>query len=442
MKKLSTVKVPHHKGTALMQSVRIPTPDEVLLPMVMHSGSPAKPVVQPGDRVRVGQLIAEEDGRNSSPVYATVSGTVSSIEDLKNDDGSVKAVRIKSDGLMEKDPSVVPPEVNDLDSFLAAVRKSGIVGLGGAAFPLWAKLDAVRRNKIETVLVNGAECEPYATCDNRTMLENSDLIVKGVELLRTYLKAERFVIGIESNKPKAIEEMNRVFANDSSVEVKVLEARYPQGAKQVLLYNATGKVVQEGQRLASLGVIIINVSSLAKMAGYMTDGMPLVERIVTVDGSAVSKPCNLTVPIGTPIKYLIDSAGGLKCDAGKIILGGPMMGRAVDSLDEPIIKATNAVLVFNSEDAKNLEPTNCIHCGRCVDACPLNLNPVAYAHALNIKDDDERKFALLSQERVGTCMECGCCAFVCPAHRPLVDNNRRAKQFVWAMRAKKKEEVK
>ena len=429
-KKISALKVPHHKNTAGMHSVRISPPKEVLLPMSMHSGAPAVPVVEAGDHVRIGQLIAREDGKISSPVHATISGTVKAIETFTPNGGRPGlAIRIESDGKMEKDPNIVPPQIHDLDSFLAAVQESGIVGLGGAAFPLWAKLDAVRRNPIKTVLVNGAECEPYITSDNRTMVENSGYIVKGVELLREYLKAEEFIIGIEENKPDAIEEMRRVFSGDSTVNVMPLKSVYPQGAKQVLLYNATGKVVAEGQRLAELNVIIINITSLAKMAQYIEDGMPLVEKCITVDGSAIKEPKNLIVPIGTPIRYLVEQAGGLKSEPGKVIYGGPMMGKTARSLDEPVIKATNAIIVMDQKDAQKAEPSPCIHCGRCVATCPLSLNPTALATAMDIVDEDTRA-AILNREKVQLCMECGCCSYVCPAHRPLAETNSAARSFI------------
>ena len=429
-KNISALKVPHHKNTAGIHSVRVSPPKEVLLPMSMHSGAPAVPIVSVGDHVRIGQLIAREEGNISSPVHATISGTVTAIEPVQQGSGRpVLSIRIEGDGKMEKDPNIAAPQVHDLDSFLSAVRESGIVGLGGAAFPLWAKLDAVRRNPIKTVLVNGAECEPYITSDNRTMVENSDHIVKGVALLKTYLKAEEFIIGIEENKPDAIEEMRRVFAGDSSVNVMPLKSVYPQGAKQVLLYNATGKVVAEGQRLAELGVIIINITSLAKMAQFMEDGMPLVDKCVTVDGSAVKEPKNLIVPIGTPIRYLVEQAGGLKSEPGKVIYGGPMMGKTAHSMDEPVIKATNAVLVMDKKDAQRTEPSPCIHCGRCVATCPLSLNPTAFAKAMELEDEEQRA-AILNREKVQLCMECGCCSYVCPAHRPLAENNSEARRFI------------
>lgn len=430
-KNISSLKLPHHKNTAGMESVHVSPPKEVLLPMTMHSGQAAVPVVSVGEHVYVGQLIAREEGRNSSPVHATVSGTVTAIEPYQ---GSASAIRIESDGKMEKDPHIVPPQVHDLDEFLQAVRDSGIVGLGGAAFPLWAKLDAVRKGPIKTVLVNGAECEPYITSDHRTMLEHSDLIVKGIALLKEYLKSEEFIIGIEKNKPDAIAKLEQVFADDPSVTVKPLKSVYPQGAKQVLLFNATGKVVGEGQRLASLGVIIINVTSLAKMAEFMETGMPLVDKCVTVDGSAVKEPKNLVVPIGTPIRYVIEQAGGLSCEPGKVIYGGPMMGKTAGSMDEPIIKATNAIVVLNQKDSRRMEPTNCIHCGRCVANCPLGLNPTMFAKAMEMENEEER-MALLSKEKVQLCMECGCCSYVCPAHRPLAETNKNAKRFARSFKA-------
>ena len=437
-KKISAVKVPHHKNTAAVHSVAVPPPPQVLLPTNMHSGGAAVPVVQPGDHVLVGQLIAREEGKNSSPVYSSVSGTVKAIEDYALTGRPAQAIRIDSDGKMEPDPNIKPPVVSNLDEFLQAVRDSGIVGLGGAAFPLWAKLDAVRKNPIKTVLVNGAECEPFITSDHRMMLEHSDWIKKGIALLKEYLKSEEFIIGVEKNKPDAIAHLNEVFADDPAVTVKPLESVYPQGAKQVLLFNATGKVVGPGQRLASLGVIIINVSSLARMGQYFENGMPLVDKMITVDGSAVAEPKNLVVPLGTPISYVVEQCGGLKEEPGKLINGGPMMGKTLSSLDAPVIKACNAVLVLNKADAKALEPVPCIHCGRCVEACPLSLNPTAFAHAMELEDQEERA-ALLKREQVSLCMECGCCSFVCPTHRPLAETNGAAKGFIRKYDAARKE---
>ena len=425
-KKISAVHVPHCKSTQDMHSVRIAPPDSVTIPMSMHSGVPAVPVVQKGDHVYIGQLIAKEgEGRVSSPIHASVSGTVSEV--------SEKSISIKSDGKMEKDPEMKAPNLDTLDDFLDGCRKSGIVGLGGAAYPLHGKWEAVRKNKIDTVLINGAECEPYCTADNRTMVEDADHIKSGIEILKKFVGAKEYIIGIEANKPEAISHLTEVFKDDSSVEVKTLESVYPQGAKQVLLWNATGKVVAAGQRLASLGVIITNVTTLAKMALYFETGMPLVDKCVSVDGSAVKNPSNIIVPIGTSFGYCLEACGGFKEEPRKVIEGGPMMGRTVASLDEPVVKATNGIVAMGEKEAILSEPSPCIHCGRCVEACPLNLNPVAFAKALSMEDEDEKE-ALLKREDVAQCMECGCCAFVCPAHRPLVANNREDKRFMRSRR--------
>ena len=433
-KSISALKLPHLKGTSGKESVRIAPPPEVLLPTTMHPGGPAVPVVEVGDHVLVGQLIAREEGKNSSPVHATVSGTVVAIEPYGKD----VAIRIESDGKMEKDPSIQPPVANDLDEFLKAVRDSGIVGLGGAAFPLWAKLDAVRKNPIPTVLVNGAECEPYITSDDRMMVEHSDYVQKGIELLKKYLNSTEFIIGIEKNKEEAIAKLTAVFADDPAVKVMPLESVYPQGAKQVLLYNATGKVVGEGQRLASLGVIIINVSSLAKMAEFFETGMPLVEKTITLDGTAVKEPKNVTLPIGTRISYAIEQAGGLSAEPGKIIYGGPMMGKTTNSVDNPILKATNAVTILKKEDCVKVDASPCLHCGRCVANCPLGLNPTGFSHAMEIEDEEER-YDALCKLKVQLCMECGSCTYVCPANRPLASTNHEAKGFVRKMKTAKDE---
>ncbi len=436
-KNISTLKLPHYKSTAACAAVRMAPPKEVLLPLNMHSGDAAIPVVEPGDHVLVGQLIAKEGGRNSAPVHASVSGTVKAIEPYAVG-RKTTAIRIESDGKMEKYPDLPLPQPTNLDEFLQCVRLSGVVGLGGAAFPVWAKLAAAQKNHIGTVLINGAECEPFITSDHRTMLECGELIQKGIELIREFMGSEEFIIGIEKNKPDAIAQLTERFKDDKSVKVMPLSSVYPQGAKQVLLYNATGKVVGPGQRLASLGVIIINVTSLVKMAEYFVTGMPLVERIVTVDGSAVKEPKNLIVPIGVSVRDVVEACGGLKEEPGKILFGGPMMGKTVDTLDASVMKATNAVVIMNQKDAERLAPTPCIHCGRCVAVCPLGLNPTAFARAMEIEDQDKRA-AILQAEQVSLCMECGCCSYVCPAHRPLAENNSAARRFIRGWESAKKE---
>lgn len=424
---LGNTRVPHRKSTASMPGVRMTPPKEVLLPVSQHIGAPATLLVKKGDEVKLGQKIAEAQGAVSSPVYSSVSGTVVGIETYMRPTGiRVDAVRIASDGLMTVADSVTPPTVTDLDSFIEAVRESGVVGLGGAGFPTAVKLSAEKSASIDTVIINGAECEPYLTSDTRTMLDATELVKRGIELLETYFSAKQYVFAIEKNKPECIETIRATFDGDDRVSVCVLPALYPQGAEKVAIYNTTKRIVPEGKLPADVGVLVINVTTLAKIAEYINTGLPLVEKCVTVDGSAITSPMNVIAPIGTPIRDLVEFTGGLSKPAGKIIYGGPMMGVAAESLDDPIAKTTNGITVFDECGAQTSEPTACIHCGRCVRACPLGLNPIVFADSLNI-DSKEDRMARLDSYKVNICMECGCCSFVCPAHRPLVQNNKIGK---------------
>ncbi len=443
-KDISSLHVPHNKHTAECVPVRIETPKEVVLPMNMHSGHDAEPIVNVGDRVKVGQLIAREEGRFSSPVHATISGTVAEIFTMETPNGKgTLAIRIESDGLMEVSEEVKAPEMTDCDSFLEAVRNSGLVGLGGAAFPTWAKLNEAKNPdyKVDTVLVNAAECEPYITSDHRMMLAHPDLIADGIEYMRKYmseyLSDAVFKICIEKNKPDAIEVLKETFKDKDYVVVHELNTIYPQGAKQVMLYNATGRVAVAGKRFPSFGALIINVSSLAKMAEYLNTGMPLVERIVTVDGPAVAKPQNLIAPIGTHISELLNITG-LKSEAGKVVVGGPMNGTSICSVDDPIVKVSNAVLVFDEKSAVLPEMTACINCGRCMEKCPVGISVAMVDRVMKIKDLDKREEKLIDTG-VRQCVDCGCCSYVCPAHRPLLQMNWDAKSFLKKYAAEKKE---
>ncbi len=442
-KNISSLHLAHNKNTAKCEPVRITTPTEVILPMDMHSGSLAIPIVNVGDHVYVGQLIAKEGERFSSPVHATISGTVTEISPLKRANGEVLAIHIASDGKMEKDPNLKAPVMNNADEFLEAVRESGCVGLGGAAFPTWAKLNEMRNGTytVDTVLVNAAECEPYITSDHRMMIDHPELIVSGVEYLRKYLSEylsnAKFMICIEKNKPDAIAKMKEVFAGKDYVEIKELKTIYPQGAKQVMLYNATGRVAIAGKRFPSFHAIIINVSSLAKMAEYLSTGMPLVERIVTVDGPAVANPMNLIAPIGTRISCLLEKTG-LKTEVGKVVIGGPMNGHAVVSVNDPIVKVANCVLAFDEKHSAVPDPTVCIHCGRCINHCPIKIDVPAVELALKEKDEDVRAQKLIATG-VRQCVDCASCSYICPAHRRLLDANQKAKKFLKNYERAKKE---
>ena len=443
-KNISSLRLHHNKHTAAFVPVKIEAPAEVILPMNMHSGGDAVPVVNVGDHVKVGQLIAREEGRFSSPVHATVSGTVVEIAPFDTASGKkTVAVRIENDGKMEIHESVQPPVITDCDSFLQAVRDSGLVGLGGAAVPTWAKLNEAKNPDytVDTVLVNAAECEPYITSDHRMMLERPDLISDGIEYLRKYMNEylgnSTFKICIETNKADAIELLEKTFAEKDYVVVHKLKSIYPQGAKQVALYNATGRVAVAGKRFPSFGALIINVSTLAKMAEYLNTGMPLVERIVTVDGPAIEKPMNLVAPIGTRISELLRLTG-LKAEPGKVVVGGPMNGTAICSVDDPVVKVSNAVLVFDKKSAVLPEASVCINCGRCIDKCPVGISVAEVDKAMSITNADEKAKALIDTG-VRQCVDCACCSYVCPAHRPLLQINWDAKSFLKKYAAEQKE---
>lgn len=445
-KDISSLHVPHNKHTAAMAPVRIDLPHEVFLPMNMHSGHDAEPIVMVGDQVRVGQLIAREEGRFSSPVHATVSGTVTEIGSMETaKGGTTKVIRIESDGKMEPDPSVKPPVLTDCDSFLTAVRESGMVGLGGAAFPTWAKLNEAKNPDyhVDTVLINAAECEPYITSDHQMMLLHPEWIADGIEYLRKYmseyLSGAVYKICIEKNKPDAIELLKKTFAGKDYVQIHELNAIYPQGAKQVMLYNATGRVAVAGRRFPSFGALIINVSSLALMANYLNTGMPLVERIVTVDGPAVKNPMNLIAPIGTRISELLKITG-LKAEPGKVVVGGPMNGSAICSVDDPIVKVSNAVLVFDEKSAVLPKASACINCGRCIEKCPIGISVAMVDRVMKIDDEEERVRKLIDTG-VRQCVDCASCSYVCPAHRPLLQINQEAKSYLKRYAAEQKEKA-
>lgn len=425
---LGNTHVPHRKNTAHMTAVPLAAPKEVLLSLSQHIGAPAVATVKVGDTVKKGQKIAEAGGFVSAPVHASVSGTVTKIEEyLKSDGRKATAIRIANDFENTLSEEVVPPVVTTLDELLGAVAASGLVGLGGAGFPAHVKLAALKNETTDTLVVNGAECEPYITSDTRTMLEDGKDILNAITVLRRVApNLRRVIFGVEKNKPTAIANLRKVFQGDSSVSVKKLPSLYPQGAEKVLIANLTRRVVPEGKLPADVGVVVMNVTSLAFLGKYLKTGMPLVEKTVTLDGTAVTAPKNLRVPIGTPLSEVVAQGGVAEDAAIKVLYGGPMMGVAVCSLDEPILKNTNAVTVLHEKDSTLQNVTACLHCGRCVTACPHNLTPTLFSKTLEISDKAQR-YALLEEQKITLCIECGCCSFVCPAHLPLVQNNRLAK---------------
>lgn len=427
-KSLNGVKVPHSKNTAEMETVKMPVPDKVVIPMKQHMGRECTPTVKLTDLVKVGQIIGDTDAFIGAPIHSSVSGKVTKIDEIIGTDGNpIKAVEITTDKLQEIDESVKVPEVTDLQSFAAAIRASGLVGLGGAGFPTHVKLMPKNLDEVTTLLVNGAECEPYITADNRAMLEDTDDIVEGIKLVKKYMNLSTVIIGIEDNKPQAISKLQAAVADIEGASVKALKAQYPQGGEKVLIYECTGKIVPEGKLPSDVGCVVMNVSSIAFVAKYMRTGMPLITKRLTVDGDAIAEPKNVEVAIGTSFSDVIDFCGGFKTEPKKIIMGGPMMGFAVPTINYPVLKNNNAILAFSAAKAAEAEKpeTPCIRCARCVNACPFSLMPAAIEKAYKAGNVDALK-AL----KVNLCMECGCCAYVCPAKRNLVSVNRLAKKMI------------
>lgn len=424
------VKVAHHKNTADLEVVRIPTPSKVVIPMQQHIGAPCEPVVKIGDEVAVGQLIGDSDKFVSAPIHASVSGTVTAIGDIKMPNGSVsKAVTIESDGEMRLWEGIKPPKVETREDLIKAVRDSGLVGLGGAGFPTHVKLNFPPDKNIDTLVVNAAECEPYITVDYRECMENSWDILSGVYALKELLGFKQVIIAAEDNKPEAFKVLGKIADHDAdiydSVKLMVLESKYPQGAEKMMVQSATGRRVPPGKLPADVGCVVMNVASVAFISRYLKTGKPLVSRSLTVDGSAIAEPKNVRVPVGTDIGEIIDFCGGFKGEPCKILTGGPMMGLAIVGTDLPVLKQNNAILAFTADDAVLKPETDCIRCGRCVAACPMSLMPTNIVKAAKIKDVDALKRA-----GVTVCMECGSCAFACPAGKPLVQHMRLAKAIL------------
>ena len=431
--RLNGVRVKHCKNTSRMAPERIGVPKTVYIPMAMHIGVPARITVKTGDTVKVGTLIGESGAGLSSPVYSSVSGTVKKIDEIVMIAGNhVPTVIIESDGEQTLDGDIKPYPVNTKAEFLAALSKSGIVGLGGAGFPTPVKLNA-DNSRVDTLIVNGAECEPYITSDTRTMLDHADEVAEGISLICKFLEIDRVIIGIEKNKPECVASMRKATEKISGASVMPLPSVYPQGGEKVLAYHTTGRIVPQGKLPLDVGLIVINCTTVAAIARFIKTGIPLVEKCVTVDGSAVREPKNLIVPIGTPVGELADYCGGFKETPKKILYGGPMMGTALTDIFSPVLKQTNAVIFMGEREATPPPVTPCIKCGACVNSCPFSLDPVAISKAYKANEPE-----VLEKLRVDICMECGCCSYVCPAKRNLVQRNKMAKTMLREYKLKKK----
>lgn len=405
--------------TAGIRSRRFPFPKEIILPLSQHIGTPAKALVAPGDRVERGDVIAQAAGFISSAVHATASGTVKSIELWPHPSGSmVPSIRIMVDpnSTQMQRPRMVPKasEVRDED-LSKEIGKAGIVGLGGAAFPSHVKFTPPKDQPIELLLLNGCECEPYLTSDHRTMLEEPEMIYAGIRIGLRALGISRAVIGIEANKPDAIEMMEKTKPDDMDVTVQPLQVKYPQGAEKMLIKAVMNREVPSGALPSAIGAMVQNVATAANVARVFKTGQPLIERIITVTGRGIRKPGNWIIPFGTKLRDVIEHCGGLTEDAAEIVFGGPMMGQGQANLDVPVLKATGGILVLSKDECKRQDIMPCIRCGKCLDACPVFLNP----QLMGTLAKAERYEEMVSEANLNDCMLCGCCSYVCPSNIPL-----------------------
>ena len=403
-------------------------PQRVVIPLSQHLGAPCKPIVTIGQEVKKGEMIGEPGGFVSAPVHSSVSGKVIAIAEFPNAMGRmVNSIVIENNGKEEWAALKDNPDYMKLspDELKDKVKTSGIVGMGGAAFPTVVKLSPPKEKPIDTVIINGAECEPYLTADYRLMMEKPKEIVEGLKILMKILGVNKGFIGIENNKPDAIEKMKAAAKGEANIEVCALEVKYPQGAEKMLIKAATGREVPPRALPMDVKVVVQNVGTALAVYEAARYGKPLIERVVTVTGEGINTPSNLMVKIGTMVSDLIEQCGGFKGEAGKVISGGPMMGFAMSSLDVPVTKGTSGILVIPEDSVSHVEDFGpCIRCGRCIDICAMGLIP-SMLSILSEKGfyEEAKEYNLFD------CFECGSCAFVCPSKRPIVQLVRLAKSM-------------
>lgn len=425
----------YNKGLSSGAPIReLPLPARLVVPLSQHLGAPAKPVVKPGDEVKAGQLIAEQNGFISAPVHAPAAGKVAALEETLTASGracGAIVIETSAEQAWTLLPALPQWRTADRKDLIAQIGAAGVVGMGGAGFPTRVKLSPPADKPIDTVILNGAECEPYLTSDHRMMLERAGEIRLGAEIIRHILGAKTLRVAIEDNKPDAIAAMEQAFQGvDGDVAVTVLHTSYPQGSEKQQIYAVTGREVPRGGLPMDVGCVVENVSTAFAVYDAVVNGRPLVRRVIAVTSDAVESPSNLLVPCGTLYADLVAACGGLKGKAAKVISGGPMMGFAVSSLNVPTGKTASGLLLLSAKNVSCYTSQACISCGRCVDACPMRLTPSELSQCIEADDiEGAEQIALMD------CIECGSCAYVCPAHRPLVHHMRRGKAVVMAKRA-------
>lgn len=409
--------------------------DTLVYPLSQHIGAMAKPLVKAGDRVLVGQKIAEKGGFISANIHSSVSGTVKAIEKrLVATGGMVDSIIVENDGMYEEAAPIFSGNPDELskDEIIKIIEEAGIVGMGGAGFPTNVKLSPKNADIIDSIIVNGAECEPYLTSDYRRMVEQTDKLVKGLKIVLKIFPDAKGYFGIEDNKPEAIEALLKATENEDRIEVVPLKTKYPQGGERSMIYAVTGRKINSKMLPADVGCIVHNVDTIYAIYNAVYNGKPLIDRIVTITGDAVSTPKNFQVRIGTSFRELIDAAGGFTTEPEKIISGGPMMGFSFFNIDVPVVKGSSSLLAFIKDDVSHEEPSACIRCGRCAAACPEHLLPMKLA-ALAGQNEPEEFKKLGGME----CVECGCCSYVCPAKRQVTQSVRSMKKLIIASARKK-----
>ena len=409
---------------------------DLVYPVSQHIGAPANPVVAVGDHVLKGQMIAEAGGFVSAPIYASVSGTVKAIAPHLNPTGGrVNSIVIENDGEYKEVeyPAVTPLEDMSKEDILNAIGTAGVVGMGGAGFPTRVKLSPKEPEKIDYIIANCAECEPYITADYRCMMEIPEQLISGLNIMLSLFPKAKGVIGIEDNKPEAIAKLTEMCKSESRIEVAALKTKYPQGAERSLIYAVTGRAINSSMLPADAGCIVDNVATAIAIHEAITLGKPLYERVVTVTGDAIKNPGNFKVKNGTNAAELVEAAGGFKSQPEKVISGGPMMGMALSTLDVPCAKTFSSLLCFTKDEVAACEPSNCIRCGRCISVCPAGLMPTKLSEIA-----DHGDFALFDELNGCECVECGCCSYICPAKRRLTQSMKTGRREAMALRRKKK----
>ncbi|MBR9974237.1 MAG: electron transport complex subunit RsxC [Bacteroidetes bacterium] len=412
---------------------RMPAPSIVILPLSQHLGKQARPLVEKRAVVAEGQVVAEADGFISAPVHSPITGTVKSIGRESHSSGYAREALVivpteAKEGETLPEPQRLPaldPAIISVADIRARVKEAGIVGQGGAAFPTFVKLTPPEGKQIDTVILNGCECEPYLTRDDRFMIERPDAIISGLQLIMRALGVSKGVVGIESNKPQAIASMESAVAGQPDLSVCALQTKYPQGAEKMLIKAVNGREVPPGKLPLDVGVVIQNIGTAIAIHDAIAHGEPSITAALTVTGRGIRNPKNLIVPVGTPLSEVIAYCGGLTEDAAKVVVGGPMMGVAQHDLDAPVMKATSGIVILTQDEVRRQEETACLRCGKCIDACPLHLLPTRLARLAQLGMIEEAE-----RLNITTCMECGSCAFICPANIPLVQWLRLGKQRV------------